>query len=321
MFTSAATNLDADTRAVSHVYVRDLDRNTTTTVSRQSGTGGTVVSGDASHGAATATARCFVSLAAIDPDAAGSATVVHLYVRRLSANTTTLIDRDNGLHGAVAGSDPDGAAIDRDGNRVVWATSALFTGSPFPPRELLYMRDVGANVTSLVSRASGATGALPNAAVTLPAISGDGDVVAFASAATNLGAPVTSKQLWVRRLSGDQTTQLASRATGPDGAIPDNISFSPVLDDAGDKLAFVSLGQNIGAPKVFPGDYGCVRDLSAQTTDVINRADTTGDPADIPGVTGVSISASGSCAAFSSTARTLPTASRAPTTPPCGCAS
>jgi hypothetical protein len=109
----------------------------------------------------------------------------------------------------------------------------------------------------------------------------------------------------VRQLSGDFTTQLASRATGADGAVPNNLSLSPVLDDAGDELAFVSLGDNLGAPKVAPGDYGYVRDLSAQTTDILNRANATGDPADLPGATSVSLSASGNCAAFSSAGSNL----------------
>ena len=299
MFTTNATNLE-DPHPVDHVYVRDLDTNVTTTVSRQAGLAGTIVDGDGIGLSGDGDSALFDARLPLVPDADNGLHQPHLYIHKLSTGSTTLVDRDTGPTGTVADAEPDDAAIDRDGNRVVWSTSAVMSMSPFPPRELVYMRDLAANTTTLVSRASGATGALPNAPVGTPVISGNGDVAAFASAATNLGTLVTSKQLWVRQLSGDLTTQLASRATGADGAVPNDISFSPVLDDAGDKLAFVSIGHNLGAPQVFPGDYGYVRDLTAQTTDVLNRADTTGEPADLPGSTSVSLSASGNCAAFSS---------------------
>jgi hypothetical protein len=301
MFTTAATNLDADNRALDRVYVRDLDANTTTTVSRQTGAGGAVVSGEGIGLSGDGDSALFDSLTPIDPDIPVATVVDHLYVRRLSTNTTTLVDREDGAHGTVAESSVDEAAIDGDGNRIVWTTSAFFAGiSPFPPTELAYMRDLQTNTTSLVSRASGATGAIPNAPVTVPAISGNGQVVAFASAATNLGAAVTSSQLWVRNLTGDQTTQLASRGTGADGTIPNNISVGPVLDETGDRLVFTTFANNLDGPGLLPGIYGSIRDLPSQTTDVVNRANGTGTPDDLPGGTTVSISASGNCAAFSS---------------------
>ena len=159
----------------------------------------------------------------------------------------------------------------------------------------------GAAVDDLVSasRATGPSGA--EVAGTAPAISADGDVVAFASAAPELigGGP---RQVFVRRIGAAQTV-LVSRADGPDGAAGSGASLAPSLSAGGRHVAFTSSASNLvpddrnGAPDVF------VRDLESGLTTLVSRA-VGGGSAD-GASTRPSISAAGRYVAFTSTARNL----------------
>jgi hypothetical protein len=128
-------------------------------------------------------------------------------------------------------------------------------------------------------------------------------VVAFASAATNLGTAVPADAVWVRDVAGHHT-QLASRATGPTGASADGMATAPSLDAAGDRVAFRSSAGNLGAgPQAGVNDLQAyVRDLNSDATDIVSRANgVAGAPADRPGFGFVSLSANGNCAAFDAT--------------------
>ncbi|HET7048024.1 MAG TPA: hypothetical protein VFI54_07120, partial [Solirubrobacteraceae bacterium] len=301
LFTTTADNL-VGAPAVERAYVRDLVANTTTAVSRANGPSGTVAAAAGAAISGDGNSAVFITAAPLDPDA--SPGVSHVYVRDLDAQTTTLVDRDNGAAGRSAESDAGTAVIDRDGGRVAWTTRDALAGAPFAPTiTRVYERDLRAGTTVLVSRAEGAAGAAPNADSTSPAIDAEGDVVAFQSAATNLGAPVTGQAVWVRDVSGGHL-QLASRATGAAGAVADQLAVNPSVDGAGDRVAFRSPAGNLGAgPQANIGDWQAyVRDLPSQTTEVASRADgSAGAPIDTPGPGSVSISANGDCLAFDAT--------------------
>lgn len=116
---------------------------------------------------------------------------VYLYERQTAKITPVDINRD----GALAGGSAHSPAVSRDGRYVVFVsdapelaggqpTSCLYAGEPHRCFEVfLYDRRMG-RVTP-VSRSP--TGAPPNWHALRPAISGDGQRIAFWSAATNLG--------------------------------------------------------------------------------------------------------------------------------------
>jgi hypothetical protein len=95
VFRSLATNLDpADTNSVSDVYVRDLQTDTTTVVSRGSGVPGQLANAHSFAGALSSDGRYLAwlsqatNLSSDDPDG-----VVDVYVRDLQDNVTSLASR------------------------------------------------------------------------------------------------------------------------------------------------------------------------------------------------------------------------------------
>jgi hypothetical protein len=111
------------------------------------------------------------------------------YVRDLQTGTTTLVCRASGADGAKGnGASADGA-VSADGRFVAFESGATNL-DPDDGDAIFdaYVRDLQTNTTTLVSRASGASGPKGNAdsIVFANAISSDGRFVAFASRATNL---------------------------------------------------------------------------------------------------------------------------------------
>ena len=136
----------------------------------------------------------------------------------------------------------------------------------------VYVRDLDTGAVALASRANGAGGAAGDALASSPSLSTDGQQVAFSSAATNLGTgdgPVSD--IFVRDLTAG-TTMLASRADGAGGAAGDANSGSPSLSGDGQRVAFDSQAQNLGAGADPEADV-FVRDLAAGRTLLAGRAD------------------------------------------------
>jgi hypothetical protein len=299
MFTSGAANLCSGCNRNVYAYVRDLSASTTTVVSRVNGPTGEPVgvradsaslSGDGTHAA-------FITPTPLDPKAVNDKD--HVYVRDIANGTTTFADRDTGAKGDPAGADAFEVALNRDGSKVAWQSETPFLGANVldATHMKIYVRDLTAGTTVLASRADGAAGATPNADALHPAIDAAGDVVAYQSAATNLGS-VDRRSIWVRRLNTNQTL-LASVAGGAGGAPADGISFAPSIDASGDKVAFVSNSGNLGTNGNVQGE-AYVHSFGAKTTDLVSRVNgVNGAPAVPGGGTKVSISANGACAAFS----------------------
>jgi hypothetical protein len=102
VFDSAATNLSPDdSDGFTDVYVRDLQTNTTTLVSRAGGVSGAKGNGNSGAPAISADGRfvAFTSDATnLSPD--DGDTTSDVYVRDLQTNTTTLVSRASGVAGA-----------------------------------------------------------------------------------------------------------------------------------------------------------------------------------------------------------------------------
>jgi Tol biopolymer transport system component len=290
VFDSDATNLSPlATNGTNEVYVRDLVANTTTLVSRASGAGGAPAATDSYSGGISADGKAVViqTRAVLDP--AGTSSAFHLYVRNLSTNTTTLVDRDNGAAGAVESQGAQEDAIDANGGRVVWDSKSAIAGAPADNRDHVFLRDLAAGTTTLVSRADGPSGASANRDSRAPTLDANGDAIVFTTNATNLAGTVGT-QVFLRTVSTGHT-QLVSQITGFGQDLPFDTE-NPSIDAAGDRVAFSGF---FGAP----GSFAIfVRDLPSQTTVLASRAS---------GATGAlaggridfsSINATGDCVAF-----------------------
>ena len=176
-------------------------------------------------------------------------------MRDLRTNKTMLVSRATGTRGAKAHSgsaDSFGSScpsISADGRRVAFESDATNLASHDRNNATdVFVRDLRAHTTTLVSRSSGARGVTGNGDSDSALISSDGRSVAFDSRASNLASgipPLTSTEgthLWdgvvyVRNLSA-LTTQLVSRATGPHGAAATSFTQVGSISGNGHLVAF-----------------------------------------------------------------------------------
>jgi Tol biopolymer transport system component len=231
-FESDARNLSDDDRdATGDVFVRDLQARTTTLVSRAS---------DAAGGAATDQAAMWPSISgdgrvvAFASDAANldenNLNVKDIFVRDMNAGTTRLVSRASG----PAGTPSDGTSvlpsISANGRFIAFESEANTLGNASTPGEHIYVRDRLANLTALVSRASGAAGAAGDGESSDAALSGDGGLIAFDSVARNLSGEDSDafSDVFARDMRG-----------APPGsvAVPGSAASGPSLDTVGPSLS------------------------------------------------------------------------------------
>lgn len=243
----------ADSDATIDVYLRSIDTAATTLVSRadgvsgDKGNGGSITAGISGDGRHVAFSSLASNLHPDDPD-----TRFDVYIRDVVAGTTTLASRATGPAGRKAGGDSVAntfeGALSGDGQRVVFATTAtnLDSVDDDPDRDV-YVRDIAAGTTTLVSRATGPDGPKGNAESSRAEISLDGTVVSFGTLASNLDPDDTDTEVdaYVRDL-GSAVTTLVSRADG-DG--PKGNGASPFrrvsLSGDGRYVVFDSLASNL----------------------------------------------------------------------------
>ena len=134
------------------------------------------------------------------------------------------------------------------------------------------MRDLEANTTTLVSRADGAAGTKADEGSLKPTISADGRIVAFMSTSENLHPDDSDfwQDVFVRDLDANTTT-LASRADGADGASADHYSSDPVISADGRLVVFQSEASNLHPDDDDTSYDVFVRDLEANTTTLVSR--------------------------------------------------
>ena len=280
-FTSESTNLDPDdTTTRGDTYVRDLQTGATILANRATGVAGVKGNGDGFDGMALSADGRYVAWTTysnnLDPaDTDGS--VSDVYARDLQTSTTTLVDRATGVSGAKANVGSRNPEVTPDGRYVAFDSS----GTNLSPDDVdttndIYVRDLQANTTLLVSRATGVAGAKGNGLSNSPSISADGRYVSFNSQATNLSPDDadTTTDVYVRDLLTN-TTELASRASGASGVKANAISFYNLdhnLSADGRYVSYISNATNLDPADTesFPDMY--VRDLQTSTTILASRA-------------------------------------------------
>src|SRR6266567_6273337 len=220
-FHSYATNLHPDdTDSIIDIFLHDRQSGETALISRASGVNGAKGNGDSTGAQISADDRfvAFGSLATnLHPDDTDDACDV--FVRDLANQTTILVSRASGASGAKANQVKGTGctlAISADGRFVAFESTA----TNLDPNDTdylpdIYVRDIQALTTTLVSRASGLNGTKAYGFNQDVAISGNGRIVSFLSSATNLD-PDDSDQftdIYVRDLDNNMTEPI-SRATG-----------------------------------------------------------------------------------------------------------
>jgi Tol biopolymer transport system component/plastocyanin len=157
-----------------------------------------------------------------------------VYVADLRTRRTTLASRGAG---ARAGAN-DGVydpAISGDGATVAFTTAASNLGAgDLHGRTQVFVRDSKAGTTTLVSRASGARGAIADDYSADPAISRDGRWVAFSSAGSNLaGGPRDgATRIYLRDLRTQRTTAISGR---------NGFAIKPSISADGRVIAYTSI--------------------------------------------------------------------------------
>jgi Tol biopolymer transport system component len=230
-----------------------------------------------------------------------------IYVKEMKTGTVTLVSRADGAGGSAADGRSFYPSISADGRYVAFGSSAENLSSEDVTFNDVFVRDLSAGTTTLVSRAAGPTGAAADGESTDPSISADGRHVAFVSQANNLvtdDAKVVQTDVFVRDLDTG-VTELVSRASGAAGAAATDYSFEPSISADGRFVAFSSrapLDPEDFDASSFPQDV-FVRDRAAATTVLVSRASgPTGKPSDVES-SSPAISADGTHVAFASDAK------------------
>lgn len=205
--------------------------------------------------------------------------ITDVFVRDVLTGTTTLVSR--GPNGAAGDEGSESPSISGDGRHVAFESSAPNFGDYEGFDALaVYVRDLDAGTTSLISRASGADGVAGNDAAFLPSISRTGRYVAFESYATNLSrADRRYSDVFVRD-TGTGRTILASRADGRAGTAANSGSFTPSISGNGRFVAFKSFANNLSRIDDNSVSNIFVRDLRRKITTLVSRVATEGADAD-----------------------------------------
>ena len=298
-FESLATNLvPGDTNAASDIFVRDRKAHTTTGVSV--GAGG--VQGDADS--------LLPSISADGQDVAFMSNATDLvtgdtnaqpdiFVYDQTTHSTTRVSVGPGGVEANAGSAE--AAISGNGRYVAFVSSAtnLVPGDTNGFADV-FIHDRTAHTTVRVS--FGAPGTQANDRSDAPALSSDGRVIAFQSAATNLVPGDTNAHIdaFVRDRGRHTTTRVS---VGAAGVQANRGSFTPAVSADGRRVAFTSWATNLvphdrnASPDVF------LRNRTARTTTRVSVSST--GRAGTMGSDQAAVSADGGVVAFWSVAPNL----------------
>jgi Tol biopolymer transport system component len=217
-----------------------------------------------------------------------------------------LVSRAGGVNGAPAGGFSQQPAISADGTRVAFATSAKLSPSDTDSLQSVYVRDLVASTTTLVSRAAGAGGANADATAGRARISGDGRHVLFTSSAGNLGVPGGTTHLFKRSLDS-HALAVVDRANGAGGTPGNGSVTSPSLSHDGRIAAFASTATNLdpadAPPDLLTDVY--VRDTVAGTTRLASRRSGATGQKSTGSSTDPALSADGRWIAFSAADQTL----------------
>ncbi|MFN2555465.1 MAG: Ig-like domain-containing protein [Nitriliruptorales bacterium] len=202
---------------------------------------------------------------------------IDVYVVDLQTGIPTYASRADGLGGAAGGSNSGCPTISADGHVVAFESfgASGLTNDPVQPYvEQIYLRDLVASTTTLVSKADGAAGEPASGGAGWASISADGRHVAFNCPDANL-SPSGKQGVFVRDRQTDTTSFV-------------DVGYRPTISDDGRVVAFestddsVSAEDNVAYRNIFPRELdpdGAPSDTTTTTapttTTTTTLADTT----------------------------------------------
>jgi Tol biopolymer transport system component len=270
-------------------------------VSRGDGTA-SAASDDSEHGAVSPDGK----LVAFDTGRAITSDVDPQFssvaVRDLANATTRTVSRPPGSAPFVnVGGAAQGGSVSGDGRYVAFTSTASAFGVPLGSGKEAFVRDVLTGALTLVSRSDDGA-ALAGDVTGEPTISADGRRVAFGLKSPGGGI----EQVYVRDWQAGRTF-VVSVPDGPQraGVLGDDNSIEPSISDDGSRVAFMSFAHNLNDGYVTRDVHLHVREIDANRTVLVDRADGV-DGAEADGSPGVPvISGDGHAVAFASFADNL----------------
>ncbi|MBJ7348235.1 MAG: PD40 domain-containing protein [Thermoleophilaceae bacterium] len=173
------------------IFSRNLQTYATTRISRESGASGAAIPVNCEQPGVSSSAR-YVAFSS-RPSAFGNSSLRdQILLRDTQLNTTTTVSRATGISGALGDDDSSFPTVSADGNLIAFHSRSnnLTAENVGTTRTNIFVRDVSAASTKLVSRASGSAGILgdDDDRSEYPSVSSDGKYVAFNSNAESFSS-------------------------------------------------------------------------------------------------------------------------------------
>ena len=191
-----------------------------------------------------------------------------VYRKDVETGQVVLVSRRDGANGEPSHGYCSHPAISDDGLRVAFVCDGPLDAADANTYGDVYVRTVAAGTTTLVSRV-GANGPAGNQRSEHPALSANGDYVAFMSYATDVVGGATLSRSVYRRHIPTQETVLVSRRDGATGTQIDGLE--PSITDNGNEVAFAASLR--GDEADLNGRFDVyVRNVGESTTRLASRA-------------------------------------------------
>lgn len=272
VFESKATNLDLNANTNSQIYLKDLESNSITMVSRNDE--GFPDNGTGARDAKVSDDGRYILLLSSDINMSistiNSGGITQVYMKDLSNSSVKMISQTAAnIAGNTSSNNPDMSA---DGTHVVFESLATnLTGST----SLNHIYYVDTSVVQAVEQVSVATdGAQANAASNKPSISNDGSTIVFQSNATNLNNLDNDGMADIYlhyRPSG--RTELVTVNPNNNAESGDDASSNAHVSGNAEYVVFESLALNLASGGT-PGVASIfVRDLAAWPGTIIEKLD------------------------------------------------
>jgi Tol biopolymer transport system component len=272
-FSASLKGDDADTNYDWDIYVRNTSAGTTTLASRASGATGAV--GNAGSFSPEISGNglgvVFESYAT-NLDARDTASDLNVYRRGLGLGSMTVIDVNPA---GVKSGESYNPSIDQSSHLIAFVSSATgLDPADTEPSSDVYVKNIAANTVRVVSRASGAGGAVANRQAVGASISGDGLKVASALDLGGITSDADPRRRTVMQYDvSTQTTRSVARPPGGDAFVNEGgDSRAASLSADGRFAAFTSDAPALGLP-LGPRDGVFVRDRVTGAVTLASRTD------------------------------------------------
>ncbi|NDJ17348.1 Calx-beta domain-containing protein [Myxacorys almedinensis] len=199
----------------------------------------------------------------------------NIFIWNSATDTTILVSHINGNDGGNA--DSDSPVISDDGGYVAFASSASdLTGNDINSKKDVFVWNRSTNAIAVVSQSS--EGTASNGDSFAPSISSDGQIIAFASLATNLGGGTDNnggQDIFARNLTNNTTTLVSvskdnAYSIGGGELINRFGAFKPVVSGNGQFVAFSSTFSDLVSDDLNNAEDVFVRNLNDNTTQIVS---------------------------------------------------